>query len=243
MSFIKTLKAFFRPTNPVAIAMHQAFSVTSDAYSDALGAIEPFSTRAHHRYTLSVRAAIVHSTGTDDACAAYDEAVASYTDPADFKPYTEAYLDAHTAAMETLNAAFDKFAAAFNAYNPADELYTTAADLYKATCETYADAAEAYSNAAFCATISALEAEIQVAKDKVKVRELEWELERAANPHTTDPDSASAKAAAFKSKTAENATKAEVFKQKAEIANGRAEILLAKANSAKIEAEALDTNQ
>lgn len=243
MSFIDTVKAFLKApkVDSVAIAVHDAFSDAGDAYDAAFHAIEPYTTRANHRLAiLSARSALnkapLDGLYADDA---YDEAVAAYTDPADFYAYTEDYLDAHTAAMEVLTAAFDTLTAAFAAFNPADELYTSAATLYKAYCDSYPFAAAAYSNAAHCAMATALEGNLEAAKDDFQLVLLET---RAAN--AADPVTANAKAAAFKVKAIEGASKAKQLEQKARSAETKAEVFLSKAKSAEANAEkALETSR
>ena len=245
VNFIDTVKAFFKgpKVDHVAFAARDAFSAASDAYDTAFHVIEPYTTRANHRYAILSARNALHKAPLDDPCAAdaYDEAVAAYPDHADFEPYTEAYLDAHTAAIHTLSATFDNLTAAFGALNPADHLYALAAALYKATCDTYTFAALAYSNAAFCAMTNALEGNLQSVKDEFQVTLLE---DRTANPAEANPVAAKAKAASFKAKAAEDATKAKVLEQKARFAETEAEIFLAKANSAEARAEkALETSQ
>lgn len=231
MSFIDTIKAFFQApkVDSVAVAARDAFSAANDAYDAAYDAIEGYSNRANHRYAILGATRALYKAPLDDpyAADAYDEAVAAYTDPADFAPYTEAYLDAHTAAIDTLTAAFDTLTAAFAAINPADHLYASAAALYKATCDMYIFAAAAYSNAADCAMTTALEGNVQAAKDDFKVMLLE---DRAANADAANAATAKAKAAAFKAKAAEDATKAKVLEQKARVAETKAK-------------EALETSQ
>jgi hypothetical protein len=76
MSFISAFKAFFKtPNNDTnGITSLDAFTVASDCYNAVSNAVSPYTTHAN----------------------------AAYTDPADFEPYTAAYLDAHTAALDTL---------------------------------------------------------------------------------------------------------------------------------------------
>ena len=164
MSIISTFKAFFKASkdepdldpDPVAVASHNRFNAANDAYSAAFDVIKPNTIRANHRFAI-LRASSSHLPGSD----AYNKAVADYTDPADFEPYTEAYFDAHTAAMDTLAEAFDNLTTAFDTLNPAYARYALAASLYKANCDTYIFAASAYSKAAHCASDTALNGQFQ----------------------------------------------------------------------------------
>jgi hypothetical protein len=181
------------------------------------------------------------SDAVSNAAAAYDEVVAAFTDPADFEPYTEAYLDAHTVAIDTLTAAFDTLSAAFAALDPADNFYTSVAAYYKSTCDLYTSAASAYSNAAYCALTTALEGNLQSAKDDFEFSLLE---DRAANPATVDAVTAKAKAAAFKAKSAEDAAKSKALEHKGKAGVAKAEAFIAKAKSAEAKAkEALETSE
>ncbi len=162
----------------------------------------------------------------------------AYTDAADFEPYTEAYLDAHTAAMDTLTALFDSLSNAFAALNPADYLcapdaanYKSCCTLYKLYCDTYPRAADAYSNAAHCALTTALTDQIQAAKDDLNVMRLEARIS-ANNLAGADPAATKAKAAALKAKAAEDEAKGKVLEEKARIAETNAKVFLAKARSA-----------
>ena len=219
MNFIETIKAFFQTpkVDPMVLAAHDAFWAASDAFDTALDALESYTTRANHRYEISI--------------ASHDEAVSVYTDPADFEPYTEAYLDAHTAAIDTLSEAFDNLTSASAAY-------PLSAELYKAYCAAYTFAASAYSNAVHCAKITALEGSIQAVKDRLTLMELNA---RAANSTESNSVAAKAKADAFKAKAVQHAAKAELFEEKARIAETKSEEVLAKAAFAEARAEeALD---
>jgi len=238
MSFIDTLKAFFRApkVDPAAIAVADAFSAAIAACDAAHDAIVGYTNRADHRYAiLGARLALLRAPPDDPyAPAAYDEAMAACTDPADFDPYTEAYLDAHTAAMDTLTAALDTLTAAFAAFNPADDLRASAAALCKVTCDIYTLHADAYSHAAFCAMMTALESGRQALIDKWQAMLLKWRADRAAAAHAV---TAKGKAAALNAKAAEDASKADQLEQKARIAKAKAEVFLAKAKSAAAKVE------
>ncbi len=251
MNFIDTVKAFFKTpkSDAVTVAVREAFSAALDADTDAYRAIDAYTNRANHRYDILRAARALHEAplaAADDfytlaaAADAYDDAVAAYTDRADFDAYTEAYLDAHTAAFDIYTTAFDTLTAAFAALNPADDLYTLAA-AYKSCCNLYTFAATAYSKAAECAMITALEGNIQAAKDDFEVHLLE---NRAANASADNAVAAKAKAAAFKVKAAEDASKAKQLEQKARSAETKAEVFLSKAKSAEANAEkALETSR
>jgi hypothetical protein len=238
MSFIDTLKAFFRApkVDPAAIAAADAFSAAITACDAAIGAIDGYTNRANHRYAIVAARLTLLKAPLDDpyAPAAYDEAVAAFTDPADFEPYTEAYLDAHTAAMDTLTAALDTLTAAFAAFNPADDLRASAAALCKVNCDIYTLHADAYSHAAYCAILTAMESQLQALKDEWRAGQLRRRADRAA---AEDAVTAQGKAAARKAKAAEDVSKAKQSEQKARIAEAKAEVFLAKAKSAAAKVE------
>jgi len=245
MNFIDTVKGFFKgpKVDPVAVAARDAFNAASNAYDTDFHAIEAYTNRANHRYAILGARRELYKAPLDDpyAADAYDKTVAAYTDSADFDPYTDAYLEAHTAAIDTLSAAFDNLTAAFAALKPADNLYAAASTLYKATSDTYTFAASAYSRAARCALGTALEDNLRAAKDDFQATLLE---DRASNPAEANPVAAKAKAGTFKAKAVENATKAKLLEQKARVAKTKAEAFLAKAKSAEAKAEeALERHQ
>src|SRR5579872_6841570 len=76
--------------------VHDALNRASERFSAAFDAIDSYTTRANHRYAIwSARNALDKATiGDLHAKEQYDEAVAAYTDPADFVPYTVSSLDA-----------------------------------------------------------------------------------------------------------------------------------------------------
>jgi hypothetical protein len=243
MSFIDTVKAFLKTpkVDSVAIAVHDAFSDAGEAYDAAFHAIEPYTTRANHRLAIFSARSAFNKAPLDGPYAddAYDEAVAAYTDSADFDSYTEAYLDAHTAAIDSLTAALDSLTAAFADFEPTDDLYASATALYKSDCDIYRFAVAAYSNAAFCTMTTAMEGNIQAAKDDFQLMLLENGAANAADAVT-----AKAKAAAFKVKAIEGASKAKQLEQKARSAETKAEVFLSKAKSAEANAEkALETSR
>ena len=211
MSFIDTFKAFFKAskddpdldTDPVAVAAHERFSAANDAYSAAFDVIKPYTFRAKHRFAV-LRASSRHLPGSD----AYKKAVAVYADPSDFESYTEAYLDAHTAAMDTLAEAFDNLTIVFDTLKPADARYALAASLYKANCDTYVFAASAYTKAAHCAIDTALNGQFQSVIDNADL------LVKGVIESTTP------------------ATNYEVLERKATIAEAKAKAFLVKANFA-----------
>lgn len=241
MSFINTLKDFFEApkVDTIEITVRDAFMAASDFYDAVSNAIDPYTTSANHRYAiLRARTALSKATLDDPyAAIAYDDAVAAYIDPADFEPYTEAYLNAHTGAMETLTAAFDTLTAAFAAFNAiehSDKLYNAAAAVYKASCDIHIFAGDAYSNAAHCTMGTALGGSLQAAKDEYQIIRFE---DRAVNAPADDTPNAKAKIAAFKVKVAEDAIKAKQLEQIASIAKTKAEEFLSKAKSAAAIAE------
>src|SRR5207253_575875 len=129
---------------------------------------------------------------------------------------------------------FGRARSAFDALNNAADLYPSAAALYKAYCDTHLFATRAYSYAAHCAMISALEAQLQAAKDQFELSLLDA---RATNPAEADPVAISDKATAFKATLAENIAKANMLKEKAKIAEAKAEALLTEAQSAQANVE------
>lgn len=234
MNFVKCIRAFFKgpEVDPVALFVRETLGAASDAYGAALHAVHPYSIRANHRHTIMMAAHALYKAPPLDgpyAAAAYDEAVAAYADPDDFTLYTEAYLDAHTAAMDSLSATFDTLAAAFAAFGPSDKFYGSAAGVYKVACETYMFAAVAYSQAANCALITALDGKMKAIKDSFEGGLLET---RVAQAMAADAVTANAKAIAFKAKAAASAATANSLEQKAKAAKSKTEILLAKAKSA-----------
>ncbi|MBI3417841.1 MAG: hypothetical protein HY043_21320 [Verrucomicrobia bacterium] len=237
MNVLKSIKAFFTASqpDPVAEATRNLFSAASDAFDAAYTGMETYTTRANHRHTIFVAARSTHDAD------AYNEEIASYTDPADFEPYTDAYLGAHTAAIDHLAAAFDTLTDAFAAFSPTDHLYKSAAAVYKATTALYVFATDAYSNAAHCAMTTALEGNLQAAQNDFKVMLLET---RAAYATAADAAAATAKANAFKANAVKDAAAAKLLKQKATGAEVRAKALCAEARSAAAKAEeALEESQ
>ncbi len=230
MNLLKSLKAFFvsPQADPVATAARNRFSAASDAFDTAYAAGETYTTRANHRYTIFVAARATHDAD------AYNKEIARYTDPADFQQYTDTYLAAHTAAINNLAAAFDALTNAFAAFSRADNLYISAAAVYKATTALYVFATDAYSNAAHCAMTTALEGNLQAAKNDFEVMLLET---RASNATSTDAEAANAKAATFKANAAKDAAAAKRLEQKATEAESRAKALCVEASSAAANAE------
>ena len=157
------------------------------------------------------------------------DAVKPYANRAGVEPYTESYLDAHTAVIETLNVAFDTLTSAFSALNFSSAPYSSVVDRYKCDCETYTTAVTDYSNAADRAMRTAVEGDVQALKNEINLEILETE---AANEAAAGAVEAKAKAAALKAKTAEDATKYKVLELKAIVARTKAEVFLAKAKSA-----------
>jgi hypothetical protein len=235
MSFINTLKAFLEAPkgDTVAITVHDAFMTASELYDAVSAAVDPYTTRAKHRYTIiSARIALSKATPDDpSATTAYEEAVSAYTDPADFEPYTEAYIKAHTAALDTLTTAFNNLTAAFSDFNAiehSDKLYNAAAAVYKAYCDCYIIDCDAYSAAAYCALITASEGNLRAAKDEYQIFRLEC---RTANAAAEDLPNARAKITALKVKVAEEIIKSKQLEQIGRIAQTKAEEVLSKART------------
>jgi hypothetical protein len=230
MNVLKSIKAFFTASepDPIANASLNLFSAASHAFDAAYARGETHTTRANHRYNIFMAARSSHDAD------AYNEETAKYTDPADFYPYTAADLDAHTATIESLTTTFDGLTAAFTAFSRTDHLYKSVAAVYKAITALYVFAMDAYSRAAYLAMTTALEGNIQGAKDNIEVMLLET---RAANAEPTAAPTANAKAAAYKANATKNAAASKRLEQKATEAQARAEALCAKASSAADNAE------
>jgi hypothetical protein len=221
----KRIKAFLTAPepDPIATASLALFSATSDAFDAAYASCQTHTTRANRRYNILMASRSPHDAN------AYDEKIAGYTDPADFAPYTEAELDAHSAAIESLNTAFDRLTAAFSALSCTDHLYKSAAAVYKATTELFVFATNAYQQSARCAMTTALESKIQAVSDEFEVMLLQL---RAANAAPTDAPAANAKAAAYKANATKNAAVAKSLEEKATAVDARADVLRVKASSA-----------
>jgi len=225
MNVLKSIKAFLKAPQPetVVTAAHHRFDAAVDAFKAASAAMETYTTRANHRYTIRRRAASsTHDTDT------YNEVIAGYTDLDDFLPYTDAYLDAHTTAIDNLTAAFDTLTAAFAASNRADHLYKHIAAIYKATTDLYVFATDAYSRAAHCAILDALEGNLRANQNDFEV----LLLENKATNETTVNAATTAKAAAFKANAAKDHAAAKRLEHKATEAEARAKALCTKAISA-----------
>lgn len=230
MNVFKRIKAFLTEPepDPIATASRDLFIAASDAFDAAYASGGTHTTRANHRHNI-----FMASRSPNDADA-YNEEIAGYTDPADFAPYTDADLDAHSAAIESLTTAFDRLTAAFTVFSRTDYFYKSAAAVYKATTALFVFATDAYSRSAHCAMTTALEGNLQAVRDNFEVMLLEL---HAANAAPTAAPAANAKAAAYKANATKNEAAAERFVQKATAAEARAEALCAKASSAAHNAE------
>lgn len=250
MKFIDSIKTFFKSpeVDPVAAARleasHDAFHAVSNVLEVAFDVVRPYTVRAIRRKAIARAKHERNQAPLDDPYAdeAYTEAVACYSDPADFQPYTEAYLDAHTAAIEAVTVAFDAFPKIFN---PTDDHYALVADYYKRACDCYTSIVASYSYAADSAHgtsidthLDALRSSLKGLEDKLHAPILKYTAIRlgdaamAANAITAETDAITACA-----KAEEEVRDAERFQQKAEIAKTKAEEFLAKANSAKARAD------
>ena len=182
MSIRKWIKDLFRSPamNTVVLAGLNAIAAAIASFDKVFAAIEDYGRRANHRYT------ILFPVGDD-------EAVANYTDPADFEPYTSAYLDGHTASIDSLTVAFDALTAAFDALaaaftdnpsNPFAPLSPTNASLYEKVCDAYCYAADAYSRTASCAITTALPMRKQAVWGEQNAAVLRLEPTTRATPAT-----------------------------------------------------------
>lgn len=246
MKLMATIRNFFNgpKIDPAALAALDAFISATDAYGVALEATMAYSLRANHRYLISEAKDVLNDAPRDDPCAAreYEEAVSSFTDSADFAPYTEAELDAHTSAIDTLTSAFDNVTAIFAAFSPNDNARGASAALYEATCHTFTISATAYSQGAGRALTDALNEQLQAAADRLRSCKLDYECTR---PHVTT--AVKIMAADYEARVAKHAAKTaalEQLKQRASVAKTKAEVFLAKAEAAQAKAEeALETAQ
>ena len=230
MNLLNRIKALFAAPvpNPVATATRRSFSAASDTFDSAYSECESYITRANHRYAV-----LMASRSNHDADA-YNEEIAGYTDPADFEPYTDAELDGHSSAIDHLAAAFDRLTSTIAAFSRADHLYKSAAAVYKATTELYVFATDAYSRAAHCAMTTALQGNLQAAKDDFEIMLLEM---RAANATPDTAPAANKRAAEYKATAAKNAAAAKRLEQKSREVQARAEAQCANARSAADAAE------
>jgi hypothetical protein len=194
------------------------FKAIIDACDPLFAAVEPFTKRANHRYNIR------HCYTCPPSDAVHKE-VAGYTDREDFEPYTETYLDAHTAAIEALSSTFDNLVGAFDALQNDDHLYSTYAELLRASSNLYEFNLSAYSKAAECAATDALKAQLKDAKETLAAIEL---LESKA---------AYAQATAAVAEAEAREVKNREFEQKAKDAGSRAEALLGKNEKGKARAE------
>jgi hypothetical protein len=223
----------------VPIAAFDAFNAASDAYDAALSGIETHTIQANHRYSiLNAKRALDKASEEDyaDAAAVYNEVIAACSDPADHKPYLDADLRAHTIAMDALSATFYRLKTAFGALNSTADLYPPATALFKAYSNSHFFAARAYSDAADCTMTSALETQLQAAKDEYELMLLE---DSAANPSEPNPVAIRAKATAFKATLAEDTAKANSLEEEAKIAEAKVEAFLTRAQSAQANADTL----
>lgn len=227
MSFLNAVKAFFSPrkSDPAASAAVNAFGAASDAMEAALDAIEPHTRRANDRDAI------------DDAIREPENA---YLD-AGATPYSEAELQAHSAASVTLRAALDNLTAAFARLGAAEPMRCVSAELYQANCDLCNHHANAFVRACLHAECAALTAIRQAQWDQWQATLLE---RRATNPGEPEPLAIRTKAAALKAKSTENAPSAERLRQKASLAATEAKALRTKVQSAQNEAAAaLETCQ
>jgi len=197
----------------VPIAIRDAFSVARSRFEQSQEAAHAYTMRAKHR------AIIQHARSryqqTKDA-AAYEREVAAYTDPADFAPYTEDWLETYTVKMENLTADFDNLTATFTALsfatqNSNDEFYVTAHACFSLYCECYKMVVDAYRLGALLANLDAAVAKERALQDSVKA----WIKYVGENPDS-------------ERRTTEAEIKAELFQEKAKVAETKAEAFLAK---------------
>ncbi len=165
------------------------FRTAFEAYITAYAATASHSALANDRFLISVK---VYGNCSADIRV---QAEAVFHDLASFAPYTEAELDAHTAALEVLTTAFDNLNAASTAFKRGDSYYATALGCCQATAKSYADAADSYSRAVSVARVNAREIEIQSTSKAVADRDVS-----APNALKQKLEAAYKKAEAFETK-------------------------------------------
>ena len=225
MKIIETIKAFFRaPTgNPVVLTAISCAQAALERFSGEFDSIIDYSSRVDHCYES------LH----------YWNPRGADTDSDDFEPYTEAELDAHTAAIESFTAAFDVLTAAFDTarasfatIDVADRAYAELPPLYdshyEVCCNAYRTAVEAYRRAAHCALVAAHRDQLQLISDEGDAFILGLRAKTAAeNGNETDAAAWKAKAIADEAKVAEEKTKNEALQEKAKQAEVKSKALLA----------------
>lgn len=232
MNLIKIAKAFFKADATKAKSwdiLDAAFKTYDEAYAD----IENHNTCANHRYAArsALYCAPLGSTA-DDAYAA-----APYKD-SDFAKYTEAELDAHTAAINSLTLAFDALNAVFDAvtFTEKKNLYATAVSYFKLNCDRYTFACAAYSHAASIAALDASEGNVKAVRDEWQVILLDAS---AANASEVNAVAAKTKAADARAKAGAVAAKSKALEHKAGAAEAKAKVIQAKAEAAEAKATAI----
>jgi hypothetical protein len=213
-----------------------SFDIASNLYDVAFKEIEPYTERANHRYAISLATRALFNNDDQSAADIYDETVAYYKDPADFEPYTETYLDAHTIAIDRLSEAFDNLSAIlvdlssnYNFCVSNSDLYKLYCELYEVLCDSYTFAAKAYSYAAVCAIGNALEGRLQSQKDQIDV--MKFEGKTLLSPIEVKRIAPCESVAYFKLKIVEDANNAKALEQKAKIAESKAKVYLTKAST------------
>ncbi len=206
MNLFKSIRSFFTASKegaPVDAAVRDAFKAAHPLCDAAFQALEPYTSLANDYKKLT--------TAVDPA------------DLEDLEPYTEAILDAHTDAINTLSDAFDTLTDAFAAFSPDDHFYVGAAGVYQAYCRYFTFVATAYSKAASCAMLTALYAQRQAVKDQFRAMELGCKADRADEANEA---AARAKATAAEAKATEDESTAKALQEKAEHATKLAKVLL-----------------
>lgn len=222
-------------TEVISLA-RRAFDRACDHYRAALSVVEKYNARANHRHAILEAARALRKAPIGDSVAvkAYEEAVSHYTDPADFLPYTETYLEAHTDSLDMLTAAFDDLTAAFGRLTLADSLFHTARR-YEASCKTYLSSVEAYSRAAGCAINAALEENTRSVEDDVEVVTRE---KLAVNSSHGTSAIARSNVLKFEESSSDNGASARQMEERARVAERKIAILFEKARTAPVNARA-----
>ena len=212
-----------------------AFDIAINTYDAAFKVIEPYTERANNRYSILKATNALDNGNDQSAVDTYNETVSHYKDPADFEPYTEAYLDSHSSAIDNLCVAFDNLSAIFVNLSSNRIFCVSNSDLYKLYCElyeTYCDshlfAVKAYSYAADCAMKTAMEVMMQSLRDEIDTMILEL---NELDPKTLSRIAPCASVADFKLKIAKDANNAKALEQKAKVAESKAKAYLTKAST------------
>ncbi len=133
-----------------------------EAYNTAYAATTAYSALANDRFMISVKPGAVFREGTGDE---WVEPAAVFQVLASFAPYTEAELEAHTAALEVLTSAFEHLNSTSAGFKRGEPYYSVAVECCRAAGKSYAFAADSYSRAVSAAAANAVEAQLHGAAE------------------------------------------------------------------------------